>query len=165
VACEQAVRQHYRPIYRFLAYLSADASLAEDLTQETFIAAWANIGRYRGRASFGTWLHKIAYNKFVDSGRRLERHAALMAGLKQDNPDVQETLNPLHRLMCDERSRLLYESMRKLEPSEYITIVLHYIQGLSFRDMANVLDEPTGTIKWRTSRALKRLKKFLTGRV
>lgn len=164
-ACEQAARQHYKAIYRFLAYLTGDASLAEDLTQETFVAAWANIRRYRARASFATWLHKIAYHKFIDSGRRLQRHAALIAGLKQDSPDVQETLDPLHQLTSDEHSRLLYEAMHRLEPFEHITIVLHYIQGLSFREMARVLDEPAGTVKWRTSQALKRLKEFLTNRV
>ena len=164
-ACEEVVCQHYKSIYRFIAYLSGDASLAEDLTQETFVAAWANIGRYQGRASLGTWLHKIAYNKFIDSGRRLERHAALIARLKQDNPNVPDVLNPLHRLATDEHSRLLYEVMQGLDSSEYIVIVLHYIQDLSFREMAKVLEEPVGTVKWRTSRALKRLKEFLTGRV
>ncbi|MHC4260636.1 MAG: RNA polymerase sigma factor, partial [Planctomycetota bacterium] len=64
-----------------------------------------------------------------------------------------------------EHSALLYEAMRRLESSEYIVIVLHYIQGLSFREMAKVLEEPVGTVKWQTSHALKRLKGFLTGRV
>jgi RNA polymerase sigma-70 factor (ECF subfamily) len=164
-ACEQAVRQHYRSVYRFLAYLSGDASLAEDLTQETFIAAWANIDRYKGRASFGTWLHKIAYHKFIDSGRRLGRRVTSIARLKEESSGVTETSNPLYRLTLDEHSRLLYEAMHKLEPSEYMAILLHYIQGLSFREMAKVLDEPAGTVKWRTSRALTKLRKLLTGRV
>ena len=164
-ACEKAVCQHYKSIYRFLAYLSGDTTLAEDLTQETFIAAWANIGRYKGRASFGTWLHKIAYHKFIDSGRKLERDATLIAELEQNSPGVTETSNPLHRLTSDEHLHLLYDVMRKLEPPEYITVVLHYIQGLSFREMAKVLDEPAGTVKWRTSQALTKLRKFLTGRV
>ena len=164
-ACEKAVCQHYKPIYRFLVYLSGDASLAEDLTQETFIAAWANIGRYKGRASFGTWLHKIAYHKFIDSGRRLERDATLIAQLKEKSPGVTETSDPLYRITSDEHLRLLYEAVQRLESPEYITIVLHYIQGFSFREMAKVLDEPAGTVKWRTSRALKRLREFLTGRV
>ena len=148
-----------------MVYLTDDINLAEDLTQETFVAAWANIARYKGRASLGTWLHKIAYNKFVDSGRSLKRHATVIAGLKQENPDVPETSNPLYRLTTDEHSRLLYEAIQRLQTSEHIVIVLHYIQGFSFRDMAKVLDEPVGTVKWRTSRALKKLKAYLAGRV
>ena len=164
-ACEKAVCQHYKSIYRFLAYLSGDASLAEDLTQETFIAAWAHMARYKGRASFGTWLHKIAYHKFIDSGRKHERDAALIAKLRGKSPDVTETSNPLFRIISDEHLCFLYEAMQRLESPEYITIVLHYIQGFSFREMAKVLDESVGTVKWRTSRALKELKTFVTGRI
>ena len=164
-AWEAVICQNYKLIYRFLAYLTSDASFAEDLTQETFASAWANIGRFKGRASIGTWLHKIAYNKFIDSRRNQERQVASMSGLGKGQRDVPETLNPLYRLMADEDSRLLYEAIRRLESFEYVAIVLHYIQGLSFREMAKVLDVPVGTVKWQTSHALKRLKGFLTGRV
>jgi RNA polymerase sigma-70 factor (ECF subfamily) len=148
-----------------MAYLTADAGLAEDLTQETFASAWANIDRFKGRASLQTWLHRIAYNKFVDSKRDLERRAASIAGWGSERHKVHEASNPLSRLMANEHSALLYEAMCRLESSEYIVIVLHYIQGLSFREMAKVLEEPVGTVKWQTSHALKRLKGFLTGRV
>ena len=148
-----------------MAYLTGDASIAEDLTQETFTSAWANISSYKGRASLATWLHKIAYHKFVDLSRKHKRQAALVDGLKGENCDVPESLNPLYKLAADENSRLLREAIHKLQSPEYTVIVLHYIQDLSFREMAKVLDEPVGTIKWRTSRALKRLRTFLTGRV
>lgn len=164
-AWEAVISQNYKSIYRFMAYLTADVSLAEDLTQETFVSAWTNIDRFKGRASIGTWLHRIAYNKFIDARRNLKRRVASISGLGKPQPDVPETSNPLYRLMADEHSRLLYEAIRRLASPEYIVIVLHYIQGLSFRQMAKVLDVPVGTVKWQTSHALKRLKGFLTGRV
>lgn len=164
-AYEAVICQNYKAIYRFVAYLTGDAELAEDLTQETFVSAWANIKQYKGQALLRTWLHRIAYHKFIDSKRELERQAALIDKLKQDSCDVPETLGPLFRVTADEQSRVLYEAMCKLGSREYLMIVLHYIQDLSFRQMAEVLDEPSGTVKWRTSRALKRLKEFLTGRV
>jgi len=164
-ACEALVCQYYRSIYRFVVYLSGDASLAEELTQETFASAWANIDCFKWKASFGTWLHRIAYRKFVDSMRKLQRDDALMARLKEERVNAAETSNPLQRLMADEHSRLLLEAMNRLRSSEYIVIVLHYIQGLSFRETAEVLDEPVGTVKWRANRALKKLKAYLTGRV
>jgi len=164
-AYEVVVCQHHKSIYRFMAYLTADVSLAEDLTQEVFICVWASIDGFKGHASLATWLHRIAYNKFVDSKRKLERDAALMTKLKQHSYDAREKSNPLDRIADDEHSRLLYEAIRTLESSEYIVIVLHYIQGLSLREMAGVLDESVGTVKWRTNQALKRLKSFLIGRV
>ena len=164
-AWEAVISQNYKSIYRFMAYLTADVSLAEDLTQETFVSAWTNIDRFKGRASIGTWLHRIAYHKFIDSKRNSERSIALKDKLKKGVHNTPETFNPLYRVMADERSRFLYEAMQKLESPEYVLIVLHYIQGLSFREMTKVLDEPTGTVKWRTSKALKKLKHILTGRV
>jgi DNA-directed RNA polymerase specialized sigma24 family protein len=88
-----------------------------------------------------------------------------MDKLKQEKSEVSETWNPLYQLTVDEHTRMLYKAMHRLESSEYIAIVMHYIQGLSFREMASVLEEPAGTVKWRISMALRRLKEFLTGRV
>ena len=163
-AREAAVCQNYRAIYRFLVYLTTDVTIAEDLTQETFTSAWAGIDRYKGRASFATWLHKIAYHKFIDSKRSRERQASLITKLKNHTTDVSQSSDPLYQLMAYEHSCLLYRAMQKLESAEYTTIVLHYIQGMSFREMAKVLDEPVGTVKWRTSRILKKLRAFLIGR-
>jgi len=148
-----------------MAYLTRDTSLAEELTQETFASAWANIDSFRSRASLGTWLHRIAYRKFIDSTRRQKRDAALTGSLEPQNDIAPESSDPLHRLTADENYRLLYQAMRMLKSPEYTVLVLHYIQGLSFRQVAKVLDRPVGTVKWQTSRALKNLKSFLTGRV
>ncbi|MDH4239358.1 MAG: RNA polymerase sigma factor [Phycisphaerae bacterium] len=164
-AYEAAVLQHYRAVYRFMAYLTRDTVLAEELTQETFASAWANIDSFKARSSFETWLHRIAYRKFIDSKRSRRRDAALMAGLEVQNDNAAKDVNPLHRLAADENTRLLYEAMRSLKQPEYIAILLHYIQGLSFRQVAKVLNQPVGTVKWQTSRALKTLKQYLSGRV
>ena len=164
-AYEDIVYKHYRSIYRLMAYLTHDTILAEELTQETFASAWANIDSFKGHASVGTWLHRIAYRKFIDASRSLRRNAALIDRLKAEKNGEHQIANPLQRLTADESSRLLYEAMRRLNSSEYTVIVLHYIQGLSFRQLAKVLDQPVGTVKWQTSRALKRLKEYLSGRV
>jgi RNA polymerase sigma factor (sigma-70 family) len=88
-----------------------------------------------------------------------------MAKLKKEGRNLRKPSNPLQQLTADEDSRLMYEAMCRLELEEYIVIVLHYIQGLSFREMAKVLDEAVGTVKWRTSKTLKKLKAFLSGKV
>ncbi len=148
-----------------MAYLARDRTLAEELTQETFACAWENIARYKGRSSLATWLHKIAYHKFIDSRRRLRRDSALKAGLMRDSSRAPENSDPLQKLTADENFRFLYEAMQGLKSSEYVVIVLHYIQGLSLSEVARVLNRPTGTVKWQTSRALKKLKTHLAGRV
>ena len=163
-AYEKAVCEHYKCIYRFLAHLTRDQAAAEELTQETFAAAWASIAGYEGRGSMKAWLHRIAHRKFIDAKRRFRRDTDLMTQLKQNCSEPQ-TSDPLHNITADENVRLLYDAMHRLRPSEYLLILLHYLQGLSFGEMAKVTNRPTGTVKWQTSRALKKLKAHLTAGV
>src|SRR2546429_6920258 len=72
-ACAQLVRDHYAAIYRLLAHLTRDVHAAEDLCQETFAAGWRKIGSFAGESSIATWLHRIAYRRFLDCRRARER--------------------------------------------------------------------------------------------
>src|SRR5947208_11776814 len=72
-ACEELVRQTYAGVYRFLLHLTSDPDMAADFTQDTFRAAWQKLGEFDGRASIASWLHRIAYNRFVDAYRKQRR--------------------------------------------------------------------------------------------
>ena len=78
-----------------MAYLTRDTGLADELTQETFASAWANIDSFKGWTSPGTWLHRLAYRKFIDSTRRLKRDAAFLNGLESQNEAAAEHSDPL----------------------------------------------------------------------
>jgi RNA polymerase sigma factor (sigma-70 family) len=145
-AYEAVISQNYESIYRFMFYLTGDSVLTEDLTQDAFVSAWASINHYAGRASLKTWLHRIAYHKFIDSKRAIERRAALIADLKQHKDCVSRASAPLRRLISDERSRCLWEAIYNLQAFDHTVIVLHYIQGFSFSEMAKVLDQPGGPL-------------------
>ncbi len=164
-ACAELVRRHYGRIYGFLLHLSGQVSTTEDLTQETFTAAWANIRSFRGRASLATWLHRIAYGKFIDLKRRSKRGQAVAEQLRHGQSRPTGLRGPLDEAVANERSRCVYAAVRELDGADREVIVLHYFQGLSFKQMATVLAEPVGTVKWRTSQALGRLKVSLDGRV
>ena len=163
--CKEVVCQHYKPIYKFMAYLTNDATLAEDLTQETFLCAWENFENYKGNSSVETWLHKIAYHKFVDSRRRLKCNTAAMSVMCSEKPGASEAVHPLRQLMADEELSRIYEAMRKLASEEYLIILLHYIQSLSFSQMAEILEQSTGTVKWKTNQTLKKLRTYLCDEV
>lgn len=164
-ACTAFVNRYYKSVYSLLAYLSRDRNIAEDLTQDTFTSAWSSIKNYRGQASLKTWLHRIAYNKFLDSQRKVSCTSVLVTGLKEKKGDVRVVSEPFGEAAKDEHSLILFEAMRKLDHVEYTAIVLHYIQDFSYREIAAMLDEPVGTVKWRTSQAIKKLKEILNGRV
>ena len=160
-ACVRMVRLHHGAIYRLLVRLCGERHLAEDLTQETFASGWAGMRTFRGTSSLGTWLYRIAYRKFVDARRR-QRPAAVASEGAVDQLR-SSARDPSEDAIAGEQSRQLREAVERLPPAERDAIVLHYLQGLSFREMAEVLDEPTGTAKWRTSRALESLRTFLGG--
>jgi RNA polymerase sigma-70 factor (ECF subfamily) len=156
-ACAELVRAHYQAVYRFLVHLTRDAHQAEDLTQETFAAAWEKSATFEGRATPATWLHRIAYTKFVDSRRASRRAAVVRESLdpKLSPPD------PFDTAAAGDENRRLYQALHRLDTAERTVLVLHYLQGLSYREMAAVLDEPSGTVKWRTREALNRLRILL----
>jgi RNA polymerase sigma-70 factor (ECF subfamily) len=160
-ACAGLVEAHYESVYRFLLHLSRDVAQAEDLTQETFAAAWEKAGDFRGDSTLRTWLHRIAYGKFVDARRARQRRAALAERLA--GGPAAGAPGPLEAVMADDQARHLSAQVQRLDPPERALIVLHYFQGLSYRDMAAVLGQPSGTVQWRTGLALRRLRALMGG--
>jgi RNA polymerase sigma-70 factor (ECF subfamily) len=161
-ACGELVCTHYQAVYRFLVHLTRDVHEAEDLTQETFAAAWEKVATFRGRATLATWLHRIAYTRFIDARRAGRRTAGLLGRLA--SPDVSPS-DPLDSVMADDEAQRLYQALHRLDARMRTLLVLHYLQGLSYREMACVLDEPTGTVKWRTGEALTHLRALLNDEV
>jgi RNA polymerase sigma-70 factor (ECF subfamily) len=158
--CARLVHDHYQAIYRFLLHLTRGEAEAEDLTQETFTAAWEKIGAFEGRSTLRTWLHRIAYSKFVDGRRAGRRSVVLVEGLKARGAPAPPS--PLETAASDDEARRLYAALDQVDAGDRVLLVLHYLQGLSYREMADVTGEPAGTVKWRTSLALSRMRTLLT---
>ena len=159
-ACARLIHEHYGAVYRFLFHLTRHGAEAEDLTQETFAAAWEKVAAFEGRSALGTWLHRIAYGKFVDARRAGRRSAALAERLR--TREVPAPPCPQAGAENDDEARRLYGVLDRIDPAERVLLVLHYFQGLSYREMADVTGEPAGTVKWRTSLALGRVRALLT---
>ncbi len=163
-AYERVICDNYEAVYLFLAYLCGDSALAEDLTQDTFVSAWGQIESFKGRASIATWLHRIAYNKFIDATRRTSRD--VRAGkVLIDNNGHREGESPIESLARDENTRLLYEAIESLDPKDRAVIVLRYIEGFRYSQVAEILDRPVGTVKWQVGRTLGELRTLLSGRM
>ena len=158
-ACAAMIARHYAGVYSLLASLCRDVHTAEDLAQETFAACWAAISGFRGQASLGTYLRRIAYNKFIDWRRRRKDPAVTAADISVvTEPSGLSGEDPVGRLLEAEATRVLREAVDKLSPTARECIVMHYIQDLSFAEVSGVLDIPVGTVKWRVSQALKELR-------
>jgi RNA polymerase sigma-70 factor (ECF subfamily) len=163
VAYEAVIDAHYKSVYRLLVFLSGDKHLAEDLTQEVFTTAWQAVRSFRGHASIKTWLHRIAYNAFVDMQRRRSRDGRAPEGLRNRPAGVGS--DPLSQIIVDERATAVCRALQNLDAEERAILILHYVEGLSYREMARVLDRPVGTVKWLTSQAIEQLRRQLAGKV
>jgi RNA polymerase sigma-70 factor (ECF subfamily) len=156
-ACAALIHAHYQGVYRFLLHLTRDVALAEDLTQDTFATAWEKIGSFAGRSSLRTWLYRIAHSKLVDVRRRSRRGAEIHDQVGRSTAST-ESPGPLDAIIASDQERHLYEQLQRLEPEDRTVLVLHYLQGLSYRDLAGVVDEPVNTVKWRVREALEQLR-------
>jgi RNA polymerase sigma-70 factor, ECF subfamily len=164
-ACEEFARGYHRTVYALLTHLCRDPHLAEDLTQETFAAAWAEISGFAGRSSLATWLQRIAYNKFIDAKRRGRYRSERTQELQRQSTSQTNDPAAIERMMIAERDRQLYAAVGEMDEDSRLMITLHYFQDLSYSDMASVLGRPPGTVKWQTSQALQHLRTRLNGRM
>jgi len=162
-AYEAVIDAHYRSVYRLMLLLTGDADLAEDLTQEAFTSAWKAVDQFRGHASIRTWLHRIAYHCFVDARRRRERERAAAVNLGERADGA--LADPVSQVMAEEKLARVYAALESLVDEERALLVLHYVEGLSYREVAKVLDRPSGTVKWLVGRALDKLREQLAEKV
>ncbi|MCH7720962.1 MAG: RNA polymerase sigma factor [Planctomycetes bacterium] len=148
-------------VFGYAARMLGDRDLADDATQEAFIAAYHAITTFQG-SNFRAWVLRIAHNKALDLLRARRRRAA--TSLDQD--DAPELADPspispdgwLDRATLNE---LLQRALAGLSPEQRAAVVLRDVQGLSYAEIAQVLSVDLGTVKSRIARARGRLREFL----
>ncbi|MCA9297228.1 MAG: RNA polymerase sigma factor [Phycisphaerales bacterium] len=150
------VVEHFTPrLFGFLRAQCGDAELSEEIAQETFCTVARKLESYTEVGRFESWMYRIAKNKLVDEKRRQKRHA-----LPVDFPTLT-ALAGSASTEDDERNadRLvrLRESMEKLTDADRRILHLYYVAELSFKQIADLLDEPLGTVLARKHRAIRKL--------
>lgn len=130
---------------------------AEDLTQETFVAAFEGRERFAGRGSARAWLMGIAVRRWRDRGRRREVQTVAPAPGYDDLPDAQA--GRLAARVVD--GITLDAALRRLEPRHREALLLVVSQRLTYREAAQAMDEPVGTVKWRVHQATRQMQAHL----
>jgi RNA polymerase sigma-70 factor (ECF subfamily) len=158
--------EYQRPIYNYLLRMTLNQVEAEDLTQETFVRAHRSLPGFRGEASLSTWIYRIATNVSTDHFRRRSTQQA-KAALSLDAESEREWLgdgassSPQQLAAQSEMSDCVQRFIARL-PADYRTaLVLHDLQGLKNREIADVLDVSLSTVKIRLHRARKKLREAL----
>ncbi|MGH2761935.1 MAG: RNA polymerase sigma factor [Thermoleophilaceae bacterium] len=153
-AFEELVRRHADQLYAVVVRFVADPDEAEEVTQEAFLRAWRNVGRFEGRSRFFTWLYRIGIN---EAKRRAERRRpAAAVGSFEDDP-LEDVLDwseaPELRAEQSDLRRVLEDAIRALPLDYRAPLILRDVEGLSTQEAAEVMDLGDAAFKSRLHRA------------
>lgn len=172
-AFEELVAARTGEIYGLLFRLTENSEEARDLTQETFLRAFQNIGRFRGDADLRTWIYRIAINQARNRWRWWRRrNRDLTVSLDATHPDSDQPLvatlaetsaNPEQTTLAHEREIALRAALRTLGNAYRETVILRDIEGFTYEEIAATLGINVGTVKSRLARGRQELRKKLEG--
>jgi RNA polymerase sigma-70 factor (ECF subfamily) len=164
-AWEELVRIHSRRVYGLCYRFTGRDSDAQDLTQEVFLRIYRALGSFRSNeGSFTTWLTRLTRNLLIDHYRRT-RNERITDSIDEQLPRIEEgftsTNRPDSAVAGREASELLQAALGKLSPELRETIVLRDLQDMEYREIAEVLSIPEGTVKSRLNRGRAELARLL----
>jgi RNA polymerase sigma-70 factor (ECF subfamily) len=164
------VERHSRALFRLAYRMTCNESDAEDVVQESFMRAYRQLGKFDERASFGTWLYRIAANCALDLVRSRKRRSEQMAPAEADTDSSM--LDPMLNLPATgptpERSAYstevrerVAEAMKDLSATERTAFVLRHFEGMCIEDVSRVLECQPGAAKHSVFRAVQKLRRAL----
>jgi len=166
-ALAELFERHQRRVFNVALRVLGDWAAAQDVAQDVFMNLERSVRSFRRDASFLSWIYRISVNRAIDHRRREARRPASKMGdappAVEDSglPGRAET-EPLDRPLDEEESaQRVQRALDRLSPKLRAIAVLRYVEGLSYEDLAEVLDCSMGTIKSRLNRAHTALAKDL----
>ncbi|OQY04338.1 MAG: hypothetical protein B6I25_07050 [Planctomycetales bacterium 4572_13] len=159
-------------IYNTILKICQNHDDAAELTQDTFVKVLENIGSFRGKSSFYTWLFRVAVNHSLNYCKR--RFKLSPVSLDAENDQIEEGKGKLAAVLADpngvdpaavaqqkELSQMLVNLIGRLQQEHRVVLVLRDIEQMSYAEIAEVLQIETGTVKSRLSRARAKLRQLL----
>ncbi len=167
----ELVRRYERELYRYLARYLGNPALAEDVFQNTFLQVHLKRALYEDGRPVRPWLYSIATHQAVDSLRKAGRHPTVsldrrVSSSGESDPGtlvdllVGENTGPLARMQEQERRDWVARSVERLPEGLRQTLMLAYHQDLKYREIAEILKIPVGTVKSRLHAALAKLQEM-----
>ena len=164
------VERHSRALFRLAFRMTGNEQDAEDVVQESFLRAYRQLGKFDERASFGTWLYRIATNCSLDLVRSRKRRSEQLApqaeGEHSDRDDIVATLpsadpTPERAAFSTEVRERVAEAMNELSATERTAFVLRHFEGMCIEDVSQVLECQPGAAKHSVFRAVQKLRRAL----
>jgi RNA polymerase sigma-70 factor, ECF subfamily len=162
------VHRYEGELYGYLRRYLGDSDLADDVFQNTFLQLYTKIGQYEQGRPVRPWLYTIATHQAIDALRRQGRHQAVSLDQEREElagaemPHLLGLLEgrgpgPLEQLQGEERRQLVRASVDRLPDFLRHVVILAYYQGMKYKDIADILGIPVGTVKSRLHAALVKL--------
>jgi RNA polymerase sigma-70 factor (ECF subfamily) len=159
-AFEELYRQHAGRLYSVACRMVGNPSDAEDLLQEIFLAAHRKLDSFRGESALGTWLYRLATNLCLDHLRSKAARTSQLTGALDDEPALSDSSS---RMLAERTlTRMdLERALQQLPEGCRAAFVLHDIEGLEHREVAEALGIAEGTSKSQVHKARLRLRSLL----
>lgn len=162
------VHRYERELYSYLRRYLGDGAMAEDAFQATFLQVHLKCGQFEEGRKFRPWLYTIATNQAIDAQRRNKRHRLVSLDRRNTHDSegdlgsliellVSKETGPVDQLEADERQAWVRKAIRELPEPLFSAVNLIYYQGLKYREAAETLDVPVGTVKSRLHTAILKL--------
>jgi RNA polymerase sigma-70 factor, ECF subfamily len=160
------VDRHGRALFRLAFRMTGNEQDAEDVVQESFLRAYRQLGKFDERASFGTWLYRIATNCSLDLVRSRKRRSENMAPADPEMDDPVLALpsgdpTPERTALSGEIRERVAEAMNELSATERTAFVLRHFEGMCIEDVSRVLECQPGAAKHSVFRAVQKLRRAL----
>ena len=164
----QLVRRYERELYGYLRRYLGDEALAEDVFQNTFLQVYQKLDQYETGRPVRPWLYTIATHQAIDALRRAGRRPVVsldqtretdVNGATRSLLDMVEARqsDPMEQMEAEERRERVRAGIAELPEHLRSTVILAYFQGLKYREIADILEIPVGTVKSRLHAALLKL--------
>jgi len=165
----EIVRRHRSRVYGTALHITGSHSDAEDIAQEAFVRAYRGLDKFDGRSELFTWLYRItvntALNQLRSQGRqrKLARAGAERVAHFGGRPEApgSHVLDPEGGALLTERTRRVFAAMEDLSETLRVTLVLATVESLPYKQIAEILEIPEGTVAWRVNEARKQLREKL----
>ena len=163
----QLIQEYQEKIFNTSISLVKNADDADDLTQEVFIEIFNSIHKFREDSLLSTWIYRITVNKSLEHLRKLKRkkRIRILTWFNKENRELnQEAANFNHPGVLaenEEQSRILFRAIEKLPESQKVAFTLHKLEGLSYDQIAEVMQKTLSSVESLMHRAKTNLKKEL----
>jgi RNA polymerase sigma-70 factor, ECF subfamily len=172
-AYELLISRFERPVFNLVHRLLEDPSETPDVVQEVFLKIFRNVSSFRQESSLKTWIYRIAVNEARNHRRWFGRHCRQEVGLEAEREEsyavgdqlVDPGRSPFELTLDRETQALLEAALADVKPNFRAALVLREIEGLSYEEIAQILDLSLGTVKSRILRGREALKECLAARI